>query len=213
MPLGGKSPHFTQHALNCSVFQDGMQKEIFTKFIAKLEQNCRSVLVGVQTDYRRVLAHTSYDKVGAADYIAIAQNYHTIFIEDIPTMSMRISDKARRFITLVDELYNHHCCLICTAASSIDDLFLGADEGTLFDLESFQFETEIEETKLRRDVLSPGDVAPVASTNEARESIQSLLSGREEMFAFRRAVSRLIEMQTPAYLQGVRRHPRFQRLA
>lgn len=256
--------------------QDGMQKEIFTKFIAKLEQSCRSVLVGCQTDYRRVLAHANFDKenffwpldsqsrckferrwhdltsqlgglitpttipvmfgrlfevpescngvtrftfnqlcglpVGAADYIAIAQNYHTIFIEDIPTMSMRISDKARRFITLVDELYNHHCCLICTAASSIDDLFLGADEGTLFDMESFQFETEIEETKLRRDVLSPGDVAPVASTNEARASIQSLLSGREEMFAFRRAVSRLIEMQTPGYLQGVRHHPRFQRL-
>lgn len=38
---------------------------------------------------------------------------------------------ARRFITFMDELYNHYCCLICIAASSINDLFLGADEGTL----------------------------------------------------------------------------------
>eukprot|EP01018_Ginkgo_biloba_P021069 Gb_14272 [translate_table: standard] len=254
--------------------QDGMQKEIFTKFIFELEQHCRNVMVGCETDYRRVLASTTFDKehffwpldrnshskfekiwkeitnqvggqiisttisvmfgrilevpkscngvarftfdqicgrpVGAADYIAIAQNYHTVFIADIPTMSMRIGDKARRFITLVDELYNHHCHVICTAATSIDELFLGTDEGALFDLESFQFETEMEGAKLRRDVLSPGNVAPIASTNEERASIQSLLSGREEMFAFRRAVSRLIEMQTPPYLQAVRFHPRFQ---
>lgn len=43
--------------------------------------------------------------------------------------------QARRFITLIDELYNHHCCLFCSAASSIDDLFQGTEEGTLFDLE------------------------------------------------------------------------------
>ena len=32
-------------------------------------------------------------QVGAADYIAVAENYHTIFISDIPAMSMRIRDK------------------------------------------------------------------------------------------------------------------------
>ncbi|XP_020098706.1 putative ATPase N2B isoform X2 [Ananas comosus] len=94
--------------------------------------------------------------VGAADYIAIARNYHTVFISEIPVMSMKIRDKARRFITLIDELYNHHCCLICLASTSIDNLFQGTEEGTLFDLESFQFETEIEGSKLRRDVLASG---------------------------------------------------------
>ena len=62
MPLEGKSSHFTQHALTCYVFQDGMQKEIFTKFITKLEKNCRSVLVGCETDYRHVIAHSNFDK-------------------------------------------------------------------------------------------------------------------------------------------------------
>ncbi|GAB2275515.1 hypothetical protein Dimus_010272 [Dionaea muscipula] len=144
--------------------------------------------------------------VGAADYIAIAKNYHTVFVSEVPVMSMRIRDKARRFITLVDELYNHHCRLFCSAASSIDDLFQGTEEGTLFDLESFQFETEAEGTKLRRDVLAEGSV----SSGGTPTGIVSLLSGEEEMFAFRRAVSRLIEMQTPLYLEGVKYlHPCF----
>lgn len=116
--------------------------------------------------------------------------------------------QARRFITLIDELYNHHCRLVCTAASSIDDLFQGTEEGTLFDLESFQFETEIEGSKLRQDVLAEGNV----SSGGAPTGIISMLSGQEEMFAFRRAVSCLIEMQTPLYLDGVQSfHPYFER--
>ncbi|KAL5729556.1 peroxisome-assembly ATPase [Ranunculus cassubicifolius] len=146
--------------------------------------------------------------VGAADYIAVAKNYHTVFISDIPAMSMRIRDKARRFITLVDELYNHHCRLFCTAETSVDNLFQGTEEGALFDLESFQFETEMEGSKLRRDVLAEGSV----SSGGTPSGIVSILSGQEEMFAFRRAVSRLIEMQTPLYLEGVSSlHPYFQR--
>lgn len=146
--------------------------------------------------------------VGAADYIAVANNYHTVFVSDIPVMSMRIGDKARRFITLIDELYNHHCRLFCTSACSIDDLFQGTEEGSLFDLESFQFETEMEGSKLRRDVLAEGSMGSGGSPS----GIISLLSGQEEMFAFRRAVSRLIEMQTPLYLEGVHDlHPYFQR--
>ncbi|KAI3982002.1 hypothetical protein MKX01_018908 [Papaver californicum] len=146
--------------------------------------------------------------IGAADYIAVAKNHHTIFVSDIPMMSMRIRDKARRFITLVDELYNHHCSLFCTAASSINNLFQGTDEGTLFDLESYQFETETEGGALRRDVLAKGSV----SSSGAPSGIQSLLSGQEEMFAFRRAVSRLIEMQSSLYLEKVSQiHPYFQK--
>ncbi|XP_043687071.1 putative ATPase N2B isoform X1 [Telopea speciosissima] len=251
--------------------QDGMQRDIFLKFVAKLGEHCQNVLVGSEIDYRRLIAQRTVDQVhyfsplnshafkefekmwhevtsqfggrittktipvmfermlevpdscngvarftfdylcgrpvGAADYIAIAKNYHTVFISDIPVMSMRIRDKARRFITLIDELYNHHCCLYCTADSSIDDLFQGTDEGMLFDLESFQFETETEGGKLRRDVLAEGSV----TSGSAPSAIVSLLSGQEEMFAFGRAVSRLIEMQTPFYLEGVHLlHPYFQ---
>lgn len=50
---------------------------------------------------------------------------------------------------------------------------------------SFQFETEAEGTKLRRDVLAEGNVGGGPSPT----GLVSLLSGQEEMFAFRRAVS------------------------
>ncbi|KAM6564010.1 hypothetical protein CsatB_024008 [Cannabis sativa] len=250
--------------------QDGMQREIFLKFLKKLYGHCEIALIGSDIDYRRLIGQRSIDQahyfwpldsmalknfekmwhentdhvggqigsvtipvmfgrmlevpescngvarftfeylcgqpVGAADYIAVAENYHTVFISNIPAMSMRIRDKARRFITLIDELYNHHCGLVCSAAASIDELFQGTEEGTLFDLESFQFETEMEGTKLRRNVLEEGNV----SSGGTSTSIVSMLSGEEEMFAFRRAVSRLIEMQTPLYLEGVGSvHPYF----
>lgn len=50
---------------------------------------------------------------------------------------------------------------------------------------SFQFETEAEGGKLRRNVLVEGNVGSVG----APTAIVSMLSGQEEMFAFRRAVS------------------------
>lgn len=55
----------------------------------------------------------------------------------------------------------------------------------VFLFSSFQFETETESTKLRRDVSSEGNVGSGGTPT----AIISLLSGQEEMFAFRRAVS------------------------
>ena len=48
-------------------------------------------------------------QVGAADYIALAQQYHTVFITDIPIMSMRMIDKVCSFISLklLDKIQPH----------------------------------------------------------------------------------------------------------
>eukprot|EP00897_Mesotaenium_endlicherianum_P000235 jgi/Mesen1/10211/ME000077S09548 len=144
--------------------------------------------------------------VGAADYIAVAAAFQTVFITHIPLMSMRIRDQARRFITLVDELYNQRCCLVCTAAAPPDQLFLGTEEGTLLDYESLQFETAVEGSRLRTNVTVDAGVAPLGATEREKEGIQSQLSGREEHFAFRRAESRLIEMQSHSYVAAHSKH-------
>jgi predicted ATPase len=48
---------------NKFLMQDGMQWEIFLKFLAKLEEHCEIVLVGSEIDYRRLISQRSIDQV------------------------------------------------------------------------------------------------------------------------------------------------------
>uniref|UniRef100_A0A803MMP3 Uncharacterized protein n=1 Tax=Chenopodium quinoa TaxID=63459 RepID=A0A803MMP3_CHEQI len=79
-----------------------------------------------------------FDEIQEFDkaWYEVTNEYGVVTAESIPVMFGRdYFISARRFITLIDELYNHHCRLIYSAACSIDDLFQGTEEGTLFDLE------------------------------------------------------------------------------
>lgn len=135
--------------------------------------------------------------LGPSDYIALASRFKTVFITDVPAMSMRVRDKARRFITLIDEIYNQRGRVVCTAAVELDELFTGKEvnEEPLIDLEGLQFEGAVEGAKLRRDLSQEGGVAPVTMTAKRIAA----LGGEEERFAFARAVSRLYEMQSEIY--------------
>ena len=53
----------------------------------------------------------------AADYIEIARCYHTVFLSGVPVMGATDDDAARRFVTLVDELYDRGVKLAVSAAS------------------------------------------------------------------------------------------------
>ncbi|KAG2426188.1 hypothetical protein HXX76_013169 [Chlamydomonas incerta] len=145
--------------------------------------------------------------LGAADYTAVAGRFHTLFIEGVPAMSMQVRDQARRFITLVDELYGAKCVLVASAEVPPEQLFLGAEgEEPILDVEGLQFETAAEDARLRRDVMATGAVAPVAAGGAAAlAAAAGALGGAEERFAFRRAVSRLLEMQSPAYISAAAR--------
>ena len=48
--------------------QDGMQREIFQKFLAKLEEHCEIVYIGSEIDYRRLIAQRSIDQVGVMQF-------------------------------------------------------------------------------------------------------------------------------------------------
>ncbi len=61
--------------------------------------------------------------LGPADYLALAARYHTLVLSDIPLLSPANKDEARRFVTLVDALYEHRTTLICSAAAAPEALY------------------------------------------------------------------------------------------
>lgn len=62
---------------------------------------------------------------GSADYIEIAREFHTVLLGGVPQLDGRRDDAARRFVTLVDELYDRHVNLVCTAAAEPPALYAG----------------------------------------------------------------------------------------
>lgn len=65
--------------------------------------------------------------LGAADYEAIAQEFTTVLMDDIPQLSPEKRNEAKRFVTLVDTLYEHKVKLICSAAAAPDALYPTGD--------------------------------------------------------------------------------------
>lgn len=122
---------------------------------------------GIEIDGRRIcvrardkgMAWFDFDALcegprGAADYIEVAREFHTVLLGGIPVLDGTRDDAARRFVTLIDELYDRHVNLVCTAAATPHALYAG-------------------------------------------ERLAS---------AFERTASRLVEMQSAAYLSAEHRH-------
>lgn len=61
----------------------------------------------------------------AADYIEIARCYHTVMLSKAPQLDITLENQARRFISLVDEFYDHNVKLILSAAVTLDNLYTG----------------------------------------------------------------------------------------
>jgi cell division protein ZapE len=60
-----------------------------------------------------------------ADYIEIAKTYQTILISNVPQFTLQTDDAARRFVELVDEVYDRGVKLVLSAATPIVDLYGG----------------------------------------------------------------------------------------
>lgn len=65
--------------------------------------------------------------LGAADYLAIARHFHTVILYDIPTLNAEKRNEAKRFVTLIDALYEHRVKLLCSADAPPDALYPRGD--------------------------------------------------------------------------------------
>lgn len=72
--------------------------------------------------------------LGARDYLAIAARFRTLFIEHVPVLAEGRRNEAKRFILLIDTLYDRKVRLIVSAEAQPDQLYAG-QSGT----ETFEF--------------------------------------------------------------------------
>ena len=70
--------------------------------------------------------------LGAQDYLAIATHFQTVILDNVPRMDESQRNEARRFMTLIDALYEHRCNLIVAADAQPDRLYGGRDGGFEF---------------------------------------------------------------------------------
>jgi cell division protein ZapE len=62
---------------------------------------------------------------GGTDYIEIAREFSTVLVDGIPVFDVQRENPARRFVNLIDELYDRQVNLVCTAAVPPPTLYTG----------------------------------------------------------------------------------------
>jgi cell division protein ZapE len=121
-PLDAHADEFVQQSYN-----------EFTNFAAKkvgiLQVLGRKVILSsVHGD----IALTSFDELcaqplGPADYTEIAREFSMVIMAKIPKLSPEKRNEAKRFMTLIDALYEHKVKLICTAEVPAQELYTEGD--------------------------------------------------------------------------------------
>jgi len=121
--------------------------------------------------------------VGAVDYIELSKEFDIILLRNVPRMNVYRKTEARRFICLIDSLYDAKVGLVVSAEDSASNLFVSASED--------------EKRNIMREESIILDDLRLEQTEESYNL--NIFSGEEEEFAFKRALSRLNEMQTVDY--------------
>lgn len=71
--------------------------------------------------------------LGARDYLHIAHAFHTVLMDDIPILGPEKRNEARRFINLIDALYDNQICFLASAAAEPDGLYTVGDGADAFE--------------------------------------------------------------------------------
>ena len=84
--------------------------------------------------------------LGPADYLKIARSFHTLLVDDIPKMGPQSRDEAKRFVTLIDALYENKTKLVCSAETKPEALYPAGDGAFEFERTAsrlFEMQSEV----------------------------------------------------------------------
>ncbi len=87
--------------------------------------------------------------LGPGDYLALATHYQTILIDNIPQLLPDKFNEARRFVTLIDALYEHRVKLYASAAATPDELCRGGVGAKIFERTASRLEEMQSEDYMR----------------------------------------------------------------
>ena len=121
-PLDAHASEFVQQSYNEFTNFAAMQTGVLQVMGRKI------ILSAVHGD----IALTSFDELcvqplGSADYLEIAREFSTLIMSEIPKLTAEKRNEAKRFITLIDALYEHKVKLICTAEVPPQELYTEGD--------------------------------------------------------------------------------------
>jgi cell division protein ZapE len=80
----------------------------------------------------RGVARFSFDDLcaqplAANDYLAVARRYHTLVLDGVPQLSAELRNEARRFMLLIDALYEHKVTLVIAADAPPEQIYPDGD--------------------------------------------------------------------------------------
>ena len=157
--------------------------------------------------------------LGAADYLAIANRYKIVIVENVPQLDGQVYNEARRFVTLIDALYEARAKLVISSiVDSIHDLFIGFD--ATVETHDGDEEIAINDNNTNNTNLSNKESSIIgeggsssshsttlihtkedgkvewSGTGRIGVSLAQLSAVREVSFSFKRAGSRMAEMSS-----------------
>ena len=123
-------------------------------------------------------SYVSPKSLGSADYLTLSSHFHTVVITSIPILKLSAKNQARRFISLIDALYESRCKLICSAEAEAIDLFFpdaraspqGAGLPESREIDSMMAEAVAETRDVYRPNISSYDAPNMAEAPEPSPS-------------------------------------------
>uniref|UniRef100_A0A8D9EIY5 ATPase N2B n=1 Tax=Cacopsylla melanoneura TaxID=428564 RepID=A0A8D9EIY5_9HEMI len=128
--------------------------------------------------------------LGSSDYLQICQIFHTVIIRNVPQLNIKLRSQSRRFITLIDALYDNNIRLVVSSDVPLDKLF------------SNEAVEDVHHSDDHRMLMDDLNIKANDGTDANLKA--NIFTGEEELFAFDRTISRINEMQTSEYWNKIR---------